>query len=259
MRSQPALSRRARKRAARAVLVLLGIATGGCALLRSTPAPIPTIELARATAGSECSVVLLPGRGGHPDDFVEAGFADLMAARGIEAEVIGVDAHLGYYARRTVLERLEEDVMAPRQGRRLYLVGVSMGGLGALLYQQHHPGRVAGIVLLAPFLGSDAVTREVERGGGLRAWRPERPVEPDDYQRQLWLWLREDPLREVPVFLGWGRDDAFHEANSLLAATLPPGRVAVVDGGHDWQTWREIWARMLDAGALAPCTRGGQR
>lgn len=244
--------------AARVLLAVMWLTTGGCVLLRSTPTPIPTLELAVGGAGATCSVVLLPGRGGHPEDFADAGFADLAAARGIAAEMLGVDAHLGYYARRMVLTRLDDDVLAPRQHRDLYLVGVSMGGLGALLYQQHHPGRVAGIVLLAPFLGSEKVTGEIARAGSLAAWRPEGPVEDDDYQRRLWLWLQGDPFGQTPVFLGWGRDDDFHEANALLAALLPPERVFVVDGGHDWRTWGGIWARMLDAGALAPCAGGGR-
>jgi len=32
----------------------------------------------------------------------------------------------------------------------------------------------------------------------------------------------------------------------LLADQLPPGSVDVIDGGHEWGVWRQLWDRFLD-------------
>src|ERR671930_1091173 len=77
-------------------------------------------------------VVFLPGIGDFAEDFERHGFIAALAASGLAADALAVDAHYGYYGRRTVLERLAEDVVLParEQGyREVWLVGISMGGL----------------------------------------------------------------------------------------------------------------------------------
>jgi pimeloyl-ACP methyl ester carboxylesterase len=202
-------------------------------------------------------VVLLPGRGGHAGDFRKAGFLDVAQKAGLEAGVVAVDAHLAYYAKRTVVMRLREDVIAPARARgcrEVWLVGVSMGGLGALLYAERHPEDVAGIFLMAPYLGSEKTLKEIQNAGGLRAWSPRQPPDPDDYQRSLWRWLKgnlvEAPANPVPIYLGYGKKDAFAPANALLAAELPPERVFLEPGGHDWPVWLKLWEDFLEASPL---------
>ena len=71
---------------------------------------------------------------------------------GARVDSIAVDAHLGYYFQRTVIARLQADVLQParQQGyRRIVLVGVSLGGLGALLCERDLPGSVDALVLAA--------------------------------------------------------------------------------------------------------------
>lgn len=232
----------------------------GCAALRPARVPMPVERLATGSAAGRCAVVLLPGRYDRPESFAKAGFAEALAARGIDAEVVAPDAHLGYYTGRTVLERLHEDVIAPLRaaGReRIWLVGVSMGGTGSLLYVQRYPGEIAGLVELAPYLGEPEVVREVASAGGLASWPAPEVLAEDDFQRSLWRSLQSIVRGGGPtLFLGFGQSDDFAPGHRLLAAALPPERVAALAGGHDWRTWRRLWQAYLDTGELtAPCGR----
>jgi pimeloyl-ACP methyl ester carboxylesterase len=91
--------------------------------------------------------------------------------------VILADATFAYYREGNLIERLHDEVVAPalRAGyRKVWLTGASLGGMGALLYEQQHPGEMAGIVLFAPFLGDRSLLREIDSAGGPRAWNPGR-------------------------------------------------------------------------------------
>jgi pimeloyl-ACP methyl ester carboxylesterase len=228
----------------------------GCYGLRPTPAPIPSEQLAAGSRGDECLVLLLPGRGDHPESYRRAGFAAIAAASGrVAADLVAVDAHMGYYRDRTVVERLRQDLVAPAraEGRRVWLVGISLGGLGALLYAAEHPEDVDGVVLLSPYLGSGDVLDEVEAAGSLAAWEPG-----DAEARGLWfrLW---DELRALTaegsdgpaIYLGFGDDDRLARSHRLLARELPPSHVLHLPGGHDWRTWKELWRRFTAAGVPA--------
>jgi len=49
------------------------------------------------------------------------------------------------------------------------------------------------------------------------------------------------------LYLGFGRSDRFCAAHELLAATLPPESVDVIDGGHDWPTWFRLWENFVSS------------
>jgi pimeloyl-ACP methyl ester carboxylesterase len=200
-------------------------------------------------------VVLLPGRHDTPQDFRRAGVPELAARAGARVDMVAVDAHLGYYLKGMILDRLREDVLSParRKYERIWLVGVSIGGAGALLYAERHPEHVDGIVLLAPYLGQEEMIAEIAAAGGLRAWKPPPTPAPDDYERRLWSWLARyasGSEGRIPLYLGFGTRDAFARANGLLAEALPPDRVFTVAGGHDWKAWRALWERFVRSGAL---------
>jgi pimeloyl-ACP methyl ester carboxylesterase len=168
--------------------------------------------------------------------------------------MVAVDAHLGYYYKRTIVDRLRQDVIAPARKRydRIWLAGISLGGTGSLLYAAEHPEDVDGLVLLAPFLGEDKVIAEVEAAGGLQGWKTPEPLAADDFQRRLWFWLQgaTRPPARIPIYLGWGRDDSFARANGLLARELPPDHVFTASGGHDWKAWTALWTDFVHTGAL---------
>ncbi|HEV2855481.1 MAG TPA: alpha/beta hydrolase [Thermoanaerobaculia bacterium] len=231
------------------LLLLLAI---GCARWRPTPVPIRTVSYPGA-GQPRTLVVLLPGRRDSPEDFGRFDFPELAARAGAHVDMVAVDAYLGYYFKRMIVERLQEDVIAPARKRydRIWLVGVSIGGTGSILYSAEHPENVDGILLLAPYLGDETVIGEVAAAGGLRGWKPPEALAPDDFQRRMWAWLKKAGSQgRIPLYLGYGRSDSFARANGLLGEALPPERVFTAPGGHDWKAWRALWEAFLKTGAL---------
>jgi pimeloyl-ACP methyl ester carboxylesterase len=222
----------------------------------TTTVPIKTVAF--SPAGEKhwhTLLVFLPGIRDKAAVFAEEGFVAAVHANGIQADMIGVEAHLDYYVKKEFLSRLKADVIAP--ARRLgydniWLVGVSLGGFGALWYDIENPGDLAGIVALAPYLGEPEVVEEVARAGGLRGWRPAANAELDD-QHRIWRGLKSYERRERcegRVYLGYGRQDKFAAPDGMLAAVLPPGQVFTIEGGHDWSAWRPLWDSILKSRAF---------
>lgn len=240
--------------------------TTGCAALRPATVPLRTVELARGAAGGEkrCLAVLLPGRFNEPERFRDAGFAAAVANRKLALDLVAVDAHLGYYRARSIVERLRADVIAPAQAAgydTIWIVGPSLGGLGGLLYLREHPEDLAGVLAIAPYLGEPEVIDEIGRAGGPAAWRPPAEIADGDVGRELWNWLGPwaSAPTPVPFHLGWGTADSFDRSNRMLADLLPPERVYTLPGGHDWHVWEQLWEAFLDrtpaaelCGARAP-------
>jgi pimeloyl-ACP methyl ester carboxylesterase len=217
-----------------------------------TTVPIGTVDFRQpGVKRQQTLLVFLPGIRDKAFVFVDEGFVAALRENGIKADAIGVEAHLGYYLNKQLLLRLKNDVISPARElgyRQIWLVGISLGGLGALWYDIENPGDVAGIVVLSPYLGEPEVVGEVMRAGGLRAWRPGLNGAPDD-QHKIWQGLKAYELREKNVqrvYLGYGESDKFATADGLLAAVLPPGQVFTTEGGHYWLTWKTLWQRVLE-------------
>ncbi|MDI1336250.1 MAG: alpha/beta hydrolase [Lacunisphaera sp.] len=225
-----------------AVLTLAGCS----AFLRDTPTPMPTQATQLSPAGPATTlVVFLPGRGGAMVDFDRHGFTAALRAAGVSADTIAVDAHLGYYFKRTVIERLRNDVLLPARARgyrRIVLAGVSLGGLGALLNERDAPGLVDAVVLIAPYLGDQAALFEqIRAAGGPAAWAAGRNPLAGSVEEQLWTFLGHRSAALPPTWLLYGRGDSLVTGHQMLAALLPPARVKTVTGAHDWPTWLSLW------------------
>ena len=200
-------------------------------------------------------LVFLPGVFAMPREFVENDFPKLLREQHIDADLLLVDAHLGYYSERSIVERLQSDVIAPARSRgyaQVWLVGISLGGYGALIHSaayRHGPaGRVDGIVVIAPYTGDVRVIGSIEDAGGLSSWpAPERSLPPNAFDVTLWRWLQGYAKGQPrpPLYLGYGLGDRFASREALLAAALPASHVFTAPGGHDWPTWKVLWKRML--------------
>jgi pimeloyl-ACP methyl ester carboxylesterase len=228
-----------------------------------TTIPIKTVALSQTGEKQRHTLlVFLPGIHDKAAVFAEEGFVAAVRANGIPADMIGVEAHLGYYEKKEFLPRLKADVIAP--ARRLgydniWLVGISLGGFGAIWYDMENPGDLAGIVALAPYLGEPEVVEEVARAGGLKAWQPRQNIGNDD-QHRIWRELKNYERREKNeqrVYLGYGLQDKFATADGLLAAVLPPAQVFTIEGGHDWSAWRPLWDSILKSRVFARNGREG--
>lgn len=200
-------------------------------------------------------IVFLPGIDDVLDDFEFNGFVAEVRKREIAADLLVADLHFGYYLRRTAIERLRTDVIVPAKDRyeRIWLVGISLGGFGSILYAMEHPKDLCGLILLAPYPGDPLLLDEIESAGGLKNWRSAE-VREDDHERKMWRWLQGYAVgQDTPdIYLGYGRRDPFSRANGMLAQVLSHDRVFVGPGGHNWAAWKELWGKLLTAVASTP-------
>jgi pimeloyl-ACP methyl ester carboxylesterase len=195
-------------------------------------------------------IVFLPGIGDLAADYARYGFIEAVQQKGWSADLVVVDAHYGYYANRTILDRLHEDIFEPAKAlgyQNRWVVGISLGGFGALLYTSRHAADVTGVIAMAPYLGRSEIVGEISAAGGLRSWRPDTLGE-HDYERHVWAWLKryEGPETQWPALcLAYGERDPFVDAHRELSAILPPEQVFVESGAHDWTTWQKLWRTIL--------------
>lgn len=108
--------------------------------------------------------------------------------------------------------------------------------------------RVDGLVLLAPFLGTPGTIAEIAAAGGIPAWSAQNSRATGG-ERAALLWLQRYIARaetRPALYLGFGRHDRFARGHQLLAAHLPPERVIVSDGRHEWDSWAALWRQLLE-------------
>ena len=143
--------------------------------------------------------------------------------------------------------------------RRIWLVGCSVGAMGAIFYQHEHPGLIRGIVAIAPYLGEKPVAAEIEAAGGLDRWQPNpKDIAGGDFRRALWTVIRAEKFGQpghLPLVLGFGTRDRFVDGQRLLASRLSPDAVFTTFGFHDWGTWGKLWQEVLASEASPLATR----
>lgn len=207
-------------------------------------------DLAPGRDAERILLVMLPAARARPEDLLQQGFVAAVRDRGLPLDVAVMDAQPDYYLEGRVGERLAVDVFRPlraRGYRRIWLMGMSLGGMGCIAYAHRHAAEVEGVILLAPFLGARGLIAQILRAGGLARWQPAAPA-PDDEELALLLWLkhyRVDNPQLPAIHLGCGRDDRYAPASAMLAQQLPAERVLSVPGKHDWQTWIRLWRALL--------------
>lgn len=196
-------------------------------------------------------LVMLPGFGIEAGEFAAHGFHRLAQASGDPVDIIAAGPDLDAYLDGGVAAEIEREIVAPERARgrtRIWLLGLSLGGMGALLHARAHPAGVEGIILIAPFLGTPGLIAEVEAAGGLRAWQA-GAITAADTERHMLAWLKRHisaPEPRPALYLGYALGDRFARGHAVLGARLPPGRVVREEGGHDWPTWTRVWQRLLD-------------
>lgn len=238
-------------------LSLLALGACGSAIPPATR-PIRTVGWSPAQARrSDRLLVLLPGRLSPPEEFRSEGLEAELARTLGPVDQVAVDAHVGYYLSGAFVETLAEDVLVPARKagfRDVWIVGASLGGSGALAILKKRPDLVDGLVLLAPYLGSDEVVKRVKRfGREIRSAPP--PSDPKErFFEELWAWLLTPDGARAPIAVGYGRSDRFVASHRFLSTLLPPDRVVEVDGGHDWSAWRRAMAELLRRG-IGPLRR----
>ncbi len=224
------------------VWLLWIVSCSGCVYLTPAKEPMGTTWLERA-AGNEKLLLLMPGLGDDLDSFIDNRVAQRFVAACSGYDVLYVDAYLAYYRNHSLPVRLENDVFSQISDyKKKVILGVSMGGFGAVLSARDFNDQVDGLVLVAPFLGDEEVLKRIAAAGGVRRWQMQDSSE--QYER-LWSWIKANansPLLSEHTFLLTGDQDAMYESHQLLRPLLRNGYFRVVHGGHKWK----VWNRALD-------------
>lgn len=230
---------------------LLGMLPVGCHQLYSTKSPMEVITYGDNVHLNQDLIIFLPGITDDAEDFRTHGFVSAVQQRQLAVDMLAVSSITGYFFNNSLVERLESDVILPAKRRgykRIWLVGISLGGLAALVYSNNRPQDIAGMLVLAPFLGKPELIEELSNAGGLKTWRPSLNKQ-NDRMRNLWLWLKDylrgDSDRPL-LYIGYGDKDKFAKANALLADILPKQQIFVINGRHNWATWKRLWHNVLD-------------
>ena len=235
------------------VVLLLALAMWlqACFIPKSPAVPIPARFYAISEHKSDTLVIFLPGRGDSIDVFDEAGFIATMKEFNVRANAVAVDAHLGYYYSGQLAERIEADILSPYQlkgYRSFILVGTSLGGYGSLWIKSEYPDQIDSIVLIAPYLGPEEIVDDVERSESIEHWEANLPNDPtkDEFP---WIWIRQltesEGGLERTVTIAFGEEDRFRHGAEIVAELLPADKVFRNPGGHDWNTWLELWRSIL--------------
>lgn len=246
------------------LLMLAAGLLGGCAAGGDITRPIPT-QLIHAPQPTRRVVVMLPGRGDDLGGLQKQKVAALIQHAWPDADVILTGLTMPWYRAGVAATRLHDEVIAPLQAhgvRQVWLAGISLGGLGSLLYDQAYPGQVQGMLLLSPYLGDAKITDEIRAAGGLSKWQPGpvQPIGPATFQRELWRYLQHwstDPARTQTVWLAYGADERFRDAIELMSPSLPASHVFMLPGHHNWTLWKPALSKLLDAAATQAEARTG--
>ena len=192
-------------------------------------------------------IALLSGTYSEPEDFVREGFPDAVSDNGIDAEVLMAPVRAAWFADGSIVRRIRDSVVLPAQRRgrsRIWLCGISLGGLAALSYAARHETDIEGIVLISPYPATRDVLREMDAAGGVGQWKPVIPPE-GDLEREAWLWLAASRGGHPPVHCYFASGDRFAPGQRRMAEALAPERVREMPGGHDWSAWRTLWSEFL--------------
>lgn len=191
-------------------------------------------------------LALLPCAFGRAGDFVAHGFAQTVRALGLPLDLQPIDAGAARLDRPVSVEQIHAQVVAPARAAgygAVWLGGVSLGALGAMLYAAEREGDVDGVIAIAPYVGTRDVLADVRAAGGLNRWHARgSAVGAAGWETRLLHWLAQ---RSTPLIAGWGDADRFADSIELAMATVDEADRLVLPGEHDWTTWRRLWDGML--------------
>lgn len=225
----------------------------GCVASRPVENPIPSVFYPAGKTASSDLFVFLPGRGDAVDAFQENGFIDKLQTAMPNTDAVAVDAHLAYYEKGLMAGQVYRDVLEPYKNKgyqNIILVGISLGGYGALWLGNEYPDVISSVIILAPFLGMKPLLERIEDAGSIEQWRAQLDHEAA-FDERVWLWA--DELRNPQsglidtAILGYGKSDRFAGAAELLASSMPESNVFSVAGGHNWSSWKDLWAEIVES------------
>lgn len=204
------------------------------------------------------TVVMLPGIGDNLQALQKRHVAALIQKSWPDADVVLTGLTLPFYKQGHAAQRVHDDVIARyrKKHQTLWLAGISLGGMGVLLYDRQFPGDAAGMLLMSPYLGDDAIRERIRAAGGLAQWNPgpKQKINADNFQHELWRYLqdwRNHPQRTRTTWLAYGADERFRKPIEMVTPMLPPDHVIMLPGSHNWKLWNHAFPALLQRVAKA--------
>ncbi len=210
-----------------------------------------TSEYYHFHASNTTLVVLLHGRGGRAGNFVKYGAVEQIRDCQPKTNIVGVDSHFGYYRERIIEERLREDVIKPARAagiRQVWLLGISMGGLGSLVYRSRYSDDIEAVILMAPYLGEWEELNDYARNPDLAR----ASGDPDFIE--VWDGVSATDLDNPAITLAFAEDDDNNRQHRWLASLLDDSRIVSGPGAHEWSSWRKLWPEALMRSGLCDAT-----
>jgi pimeloyl-ACP methyl ester carboxylesterase len=230
----------------RVTAITIAVLASGCVYLKTASTPVPS-EYYNYDESNSTLVLLLPGLGESPANFVKYGTVEQISNCQPRANIIGIDSHFPYYRNAAIVARLHEDIIVPaRQAgiRKIWLLGLSLGGMGSLLYWQQYPDEITAVIVMAPYLGE---------WDELRVYLNDRDSyleSPDKDLLELWDGLSNPPMAAPEITLAYGEADKFNQQQRWLASLLDRDNVITAPGGHRWTVWQTLWPEALRRSGL---------
>ncbi len=201
-------------------------------------------------------VLYLHGFASGPGSKKARFFNQKLAGEGVPCET--PDLAAGDFARLSLTGQLRvaEAAMA---GRRMRLIGSSLGGYLAALLAEAHPDLVERVVLLAPAFDFAARWRARLGEDAFAAWQRTNALEVFHYGEgrpaTVGFTLYSDALQYAPfpdvsqpalVFHGRADEVVPSELSERFAALRPAAQLRIVDSGHELvdvteTMWEETW------------------
>lgn len=170
------------------------------------------------------------------------------------ADILLVDTYLAYFNAGNIASRIQQEIVIPAKKagyKNIWFVGVSLGGLGALLYNKDYPGTIDGIVLIAPFLGEGDIVESIKTYPSPVEWARVESANNSE-AAQLWRYLinmndhEKKNAHQVKLILAFGDADRFNLAHQLLASLMEPNTIYSIAGRHNWVSWYKLWIEIIN-------------
>ena len=111
--------------------IFLVTAVTGCYVNKPVVIPLKSNHYISGDVQAPMLIVLLPGIHDAPGKFQENNFISEAYSKGLAADFVAVDSHIGYFETHTIVERLRTDIILPARKagyQKIWLVGISLGG-----------------------------------------------------------------------------------------------------------------------------------
>jgi pimeloyl-ACP methyl ester carboxylesterase len=225
---------------------LLALSVSGCHYLRAPEVPMSG-EYFNYQAANTTLVVLLHGLGGGATNFQTYGTVEEIRSCRPAANIIGANSHFGYYREHNLVERLRVDIIQPARAAgitQIWFLGVSLGGMGTLVYQSEHLEDIEGIILMAPYLGEwDELEAYIEDPLN-------NNVSSKPHFVKVWRNLDSSKSLQAMLTVAYGEDDSANRQHRWLSGLLAEERVIVAPGGHRWTVWQKLWPKALQSSGI---------